>query len=155
MYANIIPVATGEKWIGSGVRSSYSVVMELIGGAREQLVLTAYVLTNMDVVNNIIQVLDRGVRVTIYLYDNSEENTIDEAVRQIIEVQKEYSYLKVKIVRTKVLHAKVIVADSRKVLVGSANFTHYGLKRNYELGFLVEDAEIAGRILSLIGKVGE
>jgi cardiolipin synthase len=155
MYANIIPVATGEKWIGSGVRSSYSVVMGMIEEAGEQLVLTAYVLTNIDVVNNIILALDRGVRVTIYLYDSGEENIISEAVRQIIEVQKEYSYLKVKIVRTKVLHAKIIVADSRKVLVGSANFTHYGLTSNYELGFLVEDAEIAGKILSLVGTVGE
>jgi cardiolipin synthase len=147
MYANIIPVATGEKWIGSGVRSSYSVVMGMIEEAGEQLVLTAYVLTNIDVVNNIILALDRGVRVTIYLYDSGEENIISEAVRQIIEVQKEYSYLKVKIVRTKVLHAKIIV--------GSANFTHYGLTSNYELGFLVEDAEIAGKILSLVGTVGE
>jgi cardiolipin synthase len=155
MYANIIPVATGEKWIGSGVRSSYSVVMGMIEEAGEQLVLTAYVLTNIDVVNNIILALDRGVRVTIYLYDSGEENIISEAVRQIIEVQKEYSYIKVKIVRTKVLHAKIIVADSRKVLVGSANFTHYGLTSNYELGFLVEDAEIAGKILSLVGTVGE
>jgi cardiolipin synthase len=127
----------------------------MIEEAGEQLVLTAYVLTNIDVVNNIILALDRGVRVTIYLYDSGEENIISEAVRQIIEVQKEYSYLKVKIVRTKVLHAKIIVADSRKVLVGSANFTHYGLTSNYELGFLVEDAEIAGKILSLVGTVGE
>ena len=32
------------------------------------------------------------------------------------------------------MHAKVIVADDREAIVGSANFTHSGSHRNFEVG---------------------
>ena len=155
MVADIVPVATGEAWIGFGVRSFRSVIRELIEGAQEQLVLTAYVLTDGEVVKSIVLALERGVAVTVYLYDGGEGKTVTEAAKCVLHLQEEFPYLEVKIVNDRVLHAKIIVADSRKVLVGSANLTHRGLTSNYELGFLIEDSEIAGKILSLVRKVSE
>ncbi|KQC14076.1 MAG: endonuclease [Desulfuromonas sp. SDB] len=155
MTANIIPVATGEAWIGYGVRSFRSVIGEMIDEAREQLVLTVYVLTNRGLVNKITEALERGVAVTIYLYDNGGKNPMNDATRDIFRLQEEFSYLEVNSVKNRVLHAKIIVADGRRVLVGSANLTYNALANNYELGFLVEDPAIASKVLSLVRKVGE
>ena len=46
------------------------------------------------------------------------------------------------------MHAKCVVVDECKVLVGSANFTQRGQERNYELGLLLDDADLARRIVA-------
>lgn len=155
MEAHVIPVATGDAWIGYGVRSFQSVITELIDHAEKELILTVYVLTNVDVVNTLSTALERGVTVTIYLYDDGEGITKKDAVIKISALCEEYPYLVINKVRKRVLHAKVIVADGRKVLAGSANLTYPALINNYELGFLIEDATVAGKIIELIRKVSE
>lgn len=47
---------------------------------------------------------------------------------------------------TGVLHAKVLVIDGRRALVGSANLTYRALHNNLEAGILVEDPELAASI---------
>jgi phosphatidylserine/phosphatidylglycerophosphate/cardiolipin synthase-like enzyme len=42
-----------------------------------------------------------------------------------------------------VLHAKLLVVDGRRALVGSANLTHRALTANLEAGVLIEDHELA------------
>jgi phosphatidylserine/phosphatidylglycerophosphate/cardiolipin synthase-like enzyme len=44
------------------------------------------------------------------------------------------------------LHAKVLIADGETALLTSANFTDRGLADNLEIGLLVRDREIAGRL---------
>ena len=46
-----------------------------------------------------------------------------------------------------VLHAKVIVADGKWAFVTSANLTEAGHQRNVEVGVLVRDRHLAGRIV--------
>jgi len=154
LKVNITPVATGDAWIGYGVRSSGSVVSELIVNANIELVMTAYLLTNHEIVKEIKEALDRGVSVVIYLYDDGKKITETEAVCSIFKLKQEFPYLKINIVKDRVLHAKILVADGKKVLVGSANLTHSAMTSNYELGFLIEDAGVSGQVLELIQKMG-
>lgn len=53
------------------------------------------------------------------------------------------------------LHAKLLVVDGRRALVGSANLTHRALSANLEAGVLIEDAALAAdleaHIRALIG----
>ena len=44
------------------------------------------------------------------------------------------------------LHAKCVVVDGLQALVTSANFTEAAQTRNVELGLLVDDRAVAGRI---------
>jgi hypothetical protein len=44
------------------------------------------------------------------------------------------------------MHAKMVIADRRFVLVGSANLTDRGLTRNIELGVKLDDVALAERI---------
>lgn len=153
MHANIVPVATGDAWIGYGVRSFRSVISELITNSRSKLIMTAYVLTNIEIVEEIRGALNRGVVVEIYLYDDGKEITQTEAVHKIIKMKQEFPYLDVTIIKNKVLHAKVIISDSRMVLVGSANLTLPAMVSNYEVGVLIEDTSIAGKLTDLIYKM--
>lgn len=45
-----------------------------------------------------------------------------------------------------VLHAKLLVVDGRRALVGSANLTHRALTANLEAGVLIEDPELAAEL---------
>lgn len=44
------------------------------------------------------------------------------------------------------LHAKILVIDGRRALVGSANLTSAALQKHLEAGVLVEDADVAGAL---------
>jgi len=144
MQVDIVPVATGEKWIGYGVRSFQSVIHELISKASNELVMTVYVLTSMDIVDDIRNALERGVRVEIYLYSGKMQKEND-AVRSILQLDNEYNYLKLYRIKEDMLHAKV--------LSGLAKFTFSGMTKNYELGFLVNDFNIAMQILTLVKRL--
>lgn len=152
MLVDIIPVATGEKWIGYGVRSFQSIIHELISKASNELIMTVYVITSMDIVDDLRNALERGVGVEIYLYseETQEEN---DAIRSILKLKDEFDYLKLYRIKEEMLHAKVLVADGHKVLSGSANFTFSGMFKNYELGFIVNDSTIAMQILTLIKRL--
>lgn len=152
MLVDIIPVATGEKWIGYGVRSFQSIIHELILKASNELVMTVFILTSMDIVDDIRNALQRGVGVEIYLCTEVMQEQND-AVLSILKLKDEFDYLKLYQITEEMLHAKVLVADGCKVLSGSANFTFSGMFKNYELGFLVNDSTIAMQILTLIKRL--
>ena len=152
MLVDIIPVATGEKWIGYGVRSFQSIIHELISKASNELVMTVYVITSMDIVDDLRNALERGVGVEIYLYSEEKQEEND-AVLSILKLKDEFDYLKLYRIKEEMLHAKVLVADGDKVLSGSANLTFSGMFKNYELGFLVNDSTIAMQILTLIKRL--
>lgn len=44
------------------------------------------------------------------------------------------------------LHAKLLVVDGRRALVGSANLTHRALTANLEAGVLIEDPDVATQL---------
>lgn len=152
MLVDIIPVATGEKWIGYGVRSFQSIIHELISKASNELVMTVFVLTSMDIVDDVGNALQRGVGVEIYLCSEVMQEQND-ALLSILKLKDEFDYLKLYQITEEMLHAKVLVADGHKVLSGSANFTFSGMFKNYELGFLVNDSTIAMQILTLIKRL--
>lgn len=44
------------------------------------------------------------------------------------------------------LHAKVLVVDGRRALIGSANLTNRALTANLEAGVLIEDPDVAAAL---------
>jgi phosphatidylserine/phosphatidylglycerophosphate/cardiolipin synthase-like enzyme len=46
------------------------------------------------------------------------------------------------------LHAKAMVADSRRLIVGSANWTSSGFLHNHELDAVIESARLASQALT-------
>jgi len=152
MVNKVLAVATGEKWVGYGVRSFSSMIEEIMNCAEKELVMTAYVISDMNIVKNIKNALENGIAVEIFIYlpdPAHRTGTTD----KIFGLKDEYNYLTIHMIRDKILHAKVLVADSRKVLAGSANLTFGGMVKNYELGFLVEDGKIAQKILTMLRRL--
>ena len=72
----------------------------------------------------------------------------------VSKLDKLSKFQKVKIIdfvdeRKRQLHAKVLIVDRMKALVGSANFTLGGMFTNYEVGVKVE-GEAAWKLAALV-----
>ena len=120
--------------------------------AERELVMTVYVISDMNIVKNIKNALERDtfVEIFIYLPDASYRTG---ATNEIFKLKDEYGHLTIHLIRDEILHAKILVADGRRVLAGSANPTFRGMMKNYELGFLVEDGKITQRILTMLRRL--
>jgi len=152
MVENVSLVATGDRWIGRGVRSSSAVVQELLERAERHVAMTAYVINNWDIVKAINKALDRGITIEIFIY-GKDKSMLNEAVERIKDMDKKYEYLHLVMVEEEVLHAKVVVIDQKSMLIGSANLTYGGMVTNHELGIRIEDANIAQRAIDLMRRL--
>ena len=135
-------VASGEKWIGEGIKSSANVIYELIDQSFNSLTLTIFLLYNPKIWNKLKSAVKRRVKVEIFIYEQH-----DATYKGLIDEMVEFSirnpfYLKVHKTHEDYIHSNII-ADRSKVYLGSANLTQNGLSQNYELGVFVNDKDFA------------
>lgn len=132
---------TGEILLGQGVRAIEGVLQDLFHEARESLHIAVYTISPsaIPLLKTLEIPLLRGV--SVYLLVSSMED-LDPAVRNALAELREKFPAQFEIRdfqrSGKVLHAKVIVADRKKALVGSANLSWSGLMNNIEIGVLIE-----------------
>jgi cardiolipin synthase len=118
------------------------VMHELVASAEREIHLLAYVFTRAaaPLLTQVETALARGLRVTIVV------NVIP---GQNIEMQAELDVMRRAYAHTATikcfapddgsqLHAKVLVADRERAVIGSANYSWGGLVANHEVGVLVE-----------------
>jgi len=138
-------------------REYYYELLELINSANETIYVIMYVMKYdpddpFDPANDLIRALvnasNRGVNVNVIL--ESEVSTNDEA----------YWYLKSNGVsvyydngsRT---HAKIVIIDSRIIIVGSHNWTESALWYNNEVSLIVYSRELANHLISYFNEILE
>ncbi len=134
-------VATGTAWIGGGVRSVQSAIGELLNGAENELQLAVYDITDGagNFVDGIKACAARGLRISFVI------NRYEDKAPRLREVLKEaadrYSNLELFSFRpegrAEDLHAKVIIADRSKMLLGSSNLSFRGLVMNHEIAAVI------------------
>lgn len=148
MKNNYELVASGEKWIQSDVKSTYRAINEIIGDTKSSLILTIYIISNDEILEKIKDALDRSVDVEVFIYNHGDVFT--NITKKILKLKEDYYNITVYEVNEKLLHAKVLISDKRHTLIGSANFTVKAMHDNYELGILVDDAELAYKAEKII-----
>jgi phosphatidylserine/phosphatidylglycerophosphate/cardiolipin synthase-like enzyme len=155
--------------LGSGVRPTTPVLLELLGGAQKTVVIAGYELDYGAVLFQPLHraMAERGVTVTIYLDvapAPSPHTTMD-------------AYLAIQAHRFLTrnwpfgpplpalyhwpagcahgsrgsLHAKCVVVDGVHVMLGSANFTSRGHQRNLEVGVRLDDPVLATTLEQQLG----
>ena len=149
---------TGLGWVGGGVRSIDGVLGDLIRDANETLDITAYSITDgaSRMFDEIENRLIAGVKVRMVI------NHLDTcpARSRLGALQRKYpgrfllwDYPKTDQNEMAGLHAKLVIADRRRALVGSANFSYLGLAASHELSVCIEGdtgSEIALRFDQLV-----
>ncbi len=144
---------TGRYFAGSGYRSFEPVLEELLVSAKREVHIVSYVLTQsaLPFLHRVEEALYRGVQVCMVCDEASF--TDEEVSTRLFDIEQRYSAF-MKLVRFhdpegSRLHAKVVVVDRQKAVVGSANLSWGGLAANHEIGLLVE-GNIAWSLADLI-----
>ncbi len=154
-------VWTGPETRGSGARDTAVVVRELFDAAKRHVLIAGYSFERGEAILAPLHAAmrDRGVRVEMFVHlGEARERHVDgERYLQLqadawratywpfgAPVPAVYVDPRAAVPGSHAsLHAKCIVVDGERALVGSANFTDRGHARNIEAGVLVEDARFA------------
>ena len=141
--SKITPV-TDRMYAGSAI--------QIISGAKESIYIAAFQMKYYEnfldskqnkIVRELIYAKERGVDVVIVVDEFSKkDNAYDLLTAKGVKIKYDG-----KDVTT---HSKLIVVDGKYVLIGSSNFSFYGLEKNREANVLVEDSRLAKYFIEYI-----
>jgi len=156
---NVNVVVTGIDWMGGGVGSIESAMRQLFQDAKQEILLTVYAVTSgADMLFEWLEMaLSRGVDIKMIVNRLNEQTPVVNSKLHYLDSTYPhfhlYDFTSVEYVD---LHAKLIVIDRQKAMVGSSNLSKRGLLTNYELALTVEGiaaTEIASVVDRLIAKL--
>jgi cardiolipin synthase len=151
-------VVTGLAWMGRGIRSIDSTIEEMLTSASDEIQVAAYMITTGagEFFQLITDRLSRGVRVTLILNRfRNQPMEIQTITAQLVRRFPHFNLLEFHPKdENEDLHAKLLVIDRSKALVGSPNLSWKGLVLNHELAVIVA-GPAAARIGSLIDTLAE
>jgi len=149
---------TGTAWMGGGIGSVQSAIEELLSIADEEILIAIYEISEgaNDFLDKLRIALARGIRVTFIINRYFEKPVY---IRKRLEALNDlFPYLEIRNFEPENtsddLHAKLIVVDRSRALVGSANLTWNGLIGNHELAVVVYGKD-ASKIAELFDKLSQ
>ncbi|WP_409346931.1 phospholipase D family protein [Paenibacillus sp. MBLB4367] len=142
---NIKVLATGLGWLGNGVESITTNVEELFNSAKYELFIAAYSISAgaLEVILMLNTPLSRGVDVRLLI---NKYEQIHPSVKSIFDdFSKKYMNISIFDFNhpdNYDLHAKMIVADREKAIIGSSNISRRGFFENHELAVMITGNEV-------------
>jgi phosphatidylserine/phosphatidylglycerophosphate/cardiolipin synthase-like enzyme len=147
-------VATGIGWVGGGAGAIERRLANLIAEAERELVLAVYVMSRgpARVWSALEKAIDGGISCTL-VADRLDSQ--DPEMRKRLQALRDRHRPTFRVLDfvgetdRDHLHAKIVVADRRRALIGSANLTAHGLLLGHELAVCIDGPaaeEIAARI---------
>lgn len=134
------PVAYADGHIGAAV-------LEVIASARSTLDVEASALSDEDTLQALADAATRGVKVTVVV--SAQEKTTRTAVAWLARYGVAARYYR----GPASLHAKVLVADEKVVILGSANFSYHAYHANHELDVRLDRPGLARRLANDIRRI--
>ena len=124
-----------------------NVVREIIENSGKSLLITGYSISEFveDMIDTIIQKSQCGVFVKIFINDLSKQKSIDKLLRYQGKFLQLYDYSN-REDNMAALHAKIILADSEKAIISSANLSYHGMAGNIEMGTLIQSVKLGKQI---------
>jgi len=118
-------------------------VLDAIAAASRSIFIEMYVMTDSETITALSDSARRGIAVFVLFDPNQDLN-------QLAAARLRQAGVQVRFYRTsgEKLHAKAMVVDSRRLIVGSANWTSSGFLHNHELDAVIESARLASQALT-------
>jgi phosphatidylserine/phosphatidylglycerophosphate/cardiolipin synthase-like enzyme len=120
-------------------------VLGLIRGANESIDVEMYLFNYRPLADELVKAEERGVKVRVILEPRlSGDNANLEMMKFLREkgISARWASLDYKLT-----HAKTMIVDRRRVLVGSTNWSMSALLKNREYSVLIEDSEVVGEFV--------
>lgn len=112
----------------------------LIEDTEKSLTITGYSVS--DYFADMLDVIIRKSQQGVYVNDMEKQKVaLERLMAYKSRFLQVYEYQKQEDDKMAALHAKMLVADTRKSLVSSANLSYHGMQGNIEMGFIIESQE--------------
>jgi phosphatidylserine/phosphatidylglycerophosphate/cardiolipin synthase-like enzyme len=131
--------------MGGGIGSIESALEQLFREAKQEISLTAYSLsTGADLLFDWMEAaLARGVQISLII--NHLNDHPFEVISKLRRFAATYTHLRLYDFLSEGeadLHAKVIVVDHNKALIGSSNLSRRGLLANHEMAVMIQGTAV-------------
>jgi phosphatidylserine/phosphatidylglycerophosphate/cardiolipin synthase-like enzyme len=124
--------------------NSRATLVELINGAQTSLILEEEQITDEAMIDLLAARSNAGITVQIVSNSLQAKNLAPLATLQAHAPQAQVRY------STKLwLHTKLLIADERRMLVGSVNFTPVSLDKRREVSVLIDDPAAVARAVAV------
>lgn len=142
------PVWTGPHAVGEQ-RLTASTIHGLLTAATERVLLVSYAAyTLKQVADDLTAAVDRGCAVDVVFETSQDSTSYDGPATPFGAVAgiRRWRWPGDQRPAHAALHAKLLVIDGRRALIGSANLTNRALSDNLEAGLLVRDPDVAASL---------
>ncbi|MBI5485078.1 MAG: cardiolipin synthase [Deltaproteobacteria bacterium] len=140
-------ISGGPRQRRSFIREAFQV--NIASAAEEILIATPYFVPGPRIIRSLLRAVRRGVLVRLLLPARSDVPIMLLLARssyatllrggvEIFEMERE------------ILHAKVMLIDAERTVIGSANLDQRSFHRNFEINCLVDNVEFGGQIRELM-----
>lgn len=145
--ATVNIISGGPRQRRSYIREAFQV--NIASAAEEILIATPYFVPGPRIIRSLLRAVRRGVRVRLLLparsdvplmllLGRSSYTTLLRGGVEIFELERE------------ILHAKVMLIDAERTVIGSANLDQRSFHRNFEINCLVDNVQFGGQIRELM-----
>jgi phosphatidylserine/phosphatidylglycerophosphate/cardiolipin synthase-like enzyme len=135
--------------VGLAVRHAAGVIHELLCDARERILLVSFAAYTLpEIAVDLRASAERGRQTDIVFESTADNPGYDGPAHQYSDIPGVTRWHWPKDQRTPgaSLHAKLLVIDGRRALVGSANLTSRALDSNIEAGVLISNPDLAASL---------
>ena len=140
-------ISGGPRQRRSYIRDAFQV--NIASAAEEILIATPYFVPGPRLIRSMLRAVRRGVRVRLLLparsdvplmllLGRSSYATLLRGGVEIFELERE------------ILHAKVMLIDAERTVIGSANLDQRSFHRNFEINCVVDNVQFGGQIRELL-----
>ena len=145
--ASVNIVSGGPRQRRFYIREAFQV--NIASAAEEILIATPYFVPGPRIIRSLLRAARRGVRVQLLLPARSDVPLI------LILGRSSYSMLlrggiEIFELDREILHAKVMLIDGERAVIGSANFDQRSFHRNFEINCIVDNVTFGGQIRELL-----
>lgn len=134
LYQRSTPLQPQLLWSPDNSRSK---IVALIKSAHQTINMYAQGLSDQQVVATLTQVAQQGVKVQILT---------SQPLAPAKQAALQRAGVKLHLSKQFIIHAKVIIVDQQKALLGSINFTAPSLEKNRELSIIIDNAQVVAQL---------
>jgi cardiolipin synthase len=147
--ADIVIVSGSPHHIRSYIRNTF--LLNIASAEKEILIATPYFVPGPRMIRSLLRASRRGVKVRLLLPARSDAPMVrllgcsyyGTLLRQGIEIRE---------LGREILHAKVMLIDGERTVIGSANLDQRSFHRNHELNGVIDDVTFGRQIKRLLLK---
>jgi cardiolipin synthase len=147
--AGVVIVSGGPQQRGSYIRSAF--LFHIAAASEEILIATPYFVPGLRLVRSLMRAARRGVKVRLLLPARSDVPLVQFLGRSYYTPLLKRG-IEIWELAGEILHAKVMLVDGTRTILGSANLDQRSFHRNFEINGIVMDSRFGVQVRRMLSK---